>query len=87
LIAHLLLTSIERKRVRGKLVVQQIANSFLHIFSKPKDITMNKNTRTAAALLLVITFSLLSSACHTMAGIGKDTQEVGEEIKETAEGN
>ncbi len=48
---------------------------------------MNKNTRTAAALLLILTLSLLSSACHTMAGIGKDTQEVGEEIKETAEGN
>ncbi len=48
---------------------------------------MNKKTRTTAALLLILTFSVLSSACHTIAGIGKDTQEVGEEIKETAEGN
>jgi predicted small secreted protein len=48
---------------------------------------MNKKTRTAAGLLLVLMLALMTSACHTMAGIGKDTQEVGEEIKETAEGN
>ena len=48
---------------------------------------MNKKIRTAAGLLLVLMLALMTSACHTMAGIGKDTQEVGEEIKETAEGN
>ncbi len=48
---------------------------------------MNKKTRAAAGMLLVLMLSLMSTACHTMAGIGKDTQEVGEEIKETAEGN
>lgn len=48
---------------------------------------MNNKTRTAAGLLLVLMLALMTSACHTMAGIGKDTQEVGEEIKETAEGN
>lgn len=48
---------------------------------------MNNKTRTAAGLLLVLMLTLMSSACHTIAGIGKDTQEVGEEIKETAEGN
>ena len=41
---------------------------------------------------LVLTFLLLSfsatflSACHTMAGVGKDVQEVGEEVEETAKG-
>jgi predicted small secreted protein len=48
---------------------------------------MNNKTRTAAGLFLVLLLTLMTSACHTMAGIGKDTQEVGEEIKETAEGN
>ena len=48
---------------------------------------MNKTTRTAAIMLLILALSLLSSACHTIAGVGKDTQEVGEEIKETAEGH
>ncbi len=48
---------------------------------------MNKKTRAASGLLLVLMLTLMSSACHTIAGIGKDTQEVGEEIKETAEGN
>lgn len=48
---------------------------------------MNKKMRTTAALLLILTFSVLASACNTIAGIGKDTQEVGEEIEETAEGN
>lgn len=41
---------------------------------------------------LVLTIVLLSfsagflSACHTMAGVGKDVKEVGEEVEETAEG-
>jgi predicted small secreted protein len=48
---------------------------------------MNNKNRTAAGLFLVLLLTLMTSACHTMAGIGKDTQEVGEEIKETAEGN
>ncbi len=42
---------------------------------------------------LALTFLLLSfsatflSACHTMAGVGKDVQEVGEEVEETAKGD
>ena len=41
---------------------------------------------------LVLAFVLLSfsatflSACHTIAGVGKDVKEVGEEVEETAEG-
>ena len=41
---------------------------------------------------LVLSFVLLSftagflSACHTVAGVGKDVKEVGEEVQETAEG-
>ena len=37
-------------------------------------------------LLLSFTTAFLT-ACHTMAGAGKDVQEVGEEVTETAEGN
>jgi predicted small secreted protein len=38
-------------------------------------------------LLLLACFTLAMSACHTMAGVGEDVQEVGEEIEETAEGD
>jgi predicted small secreted protein len=37
-------------------------------------------------LLLSFTTAFLG-ACHTIAGAGKDVQEVGEEVTETAEGN
>jgi predicted small secreted protein len=37
-------------------------------------------------LLLSISTGFLS-ACHTMAGVGKDVKEVGEEVEETAEGH
>ena len=36
-------------------------------------------------LLLTVTSSFLA-ACHTMAGVGKDVKEAGEEVQETAEG-
>ena len=45
----------------------------------------NKTKRSILSLMLVrTTFAL--SACHTMAGVGEDVQEVGEEVEETAEG-
>ena len=40
--------------------------------------------RFVMALLLLNT--LMLAACHTVAGVGKDVQEVGEEVEETAEG-
>ncbi len=43
--------------------------------------------RAVLSLLLLSLYTLSLSACHTMAGIGKDVQEVGEEVEETAEGN
>lgn len=45
---------------------------------------MNKNTRTAFTLILVLTLSLLSSACNTVAGVGKDTQKAGEVIEDAS---
>jgi predicted small secreted protein len=42
------------------------------------------------AVLSLVLCSLLTgmlSACHTMAGVGKDVKEVGEEVEETAEGH
>lgn len=51
-----------------------------------KEKAMNKNTRTAITLILILTLSLLSSACNTVAGVGKDTQKAGEVI-EDASGN
>jgi predicted small secreted protein len=41
--------------------------------------------RSLLSLMLVLS-TLALSACHTMAGIGEDVQEVGEEVEETAEG-
>ena len=40
-------------------------------------------------LLVAMSAGTLTSltACNTMAGVGKDVQEVGEEVEETAEGN
>jgi predicted small secreted protein len=42
--------------------------------------------RTLLSLLLLSLYTLSITACHTMAGVGKDVQEVGEEVEETAEG-
>lgn len=37
--------------------------------------------------LLLLSFSTaFLSACHTMAGVGKDVKEAGEEVEETANG-
>lgn len=35
--------------------------------------------------LCLLSFLALSTACHTVKGVGKDVKEVGEEIEETAE--
>ncbi|MGH8028395.1 MAG: entericidin A/B family lipoprotein [Arenimonas sp.] len=43
--------------------------------------------RALMSLLLLCLYTLSLTACHTMAGVGKDVQEVGEEVEETAEGN
>ena len=43
--------------------------------------------RAVLSLLLLSLYTLSLTACHTMAGVGKDVQEVGEEVEETAEGN
>lgn len=37
-------------------------------------------------LLLSFTTAFLG-ACHTVAGVGKDVKEAGEEVQETAEGH
>lgn len=37
------------------------------------------------SLLLLSLATGFLSACNTMAGVGKDVQEVGEEVEETAE--
>jgi len=38
--------------------------------------------------LLLLSFSTsFLAACHTVAGVGKDVKEVGEEVEETAEGH
>ena len=42
---------------------------------------------TRTRLVVVALLSLLAlSACHTIAGVGKDVKEAGEEVQETAEG-
>ena len=43
--------------------------------------------RTVLTLMLLLVGSSFLAACHTVAGVGKDVQEVGEEVEETAEGN
>ena len=47
---------------------------------------MNKLIRTLSVATLLGSFALLS-ACNTIAGVGEDVQEVGEEVEEAAEGN
>ena len=39
------------------------------------------------SLLFLGLITLSATACHTVAGVGEDVQEVGEEIEETAEGD
>jgi predicted small secreted protein len=41
--------------------------------------------RSLFSLMLVLS-TLALGACHTIAGVGEDVQEVGEEVEETAEG-
>ena len=46
-----------------------------------------RSTTRLIALLFVAAFSAGSlAACNTMAGLGQDIEEVGEEIEECAEG-
>ena len=42
--------------------------------------------RFVLSLLLVAFCSSFIAGCHTVAGVGKDVKEVGEEVEETAEG-
>ena len=41
--------------------------------------------RTAMSLLLLSLFTLSLTACNTVAGVGKDVQEVGEEVEDAAD--
>ena len=43
--------------------------------------------RAVTSLLLLCLYTLSLTACNTVAGVGKDVQEVGEEVEEAAEGN
>ena len=46
---------------------------------------MNSTIRKISALLLLCTFVLSTTACNTMAGVGKDTQKAGEKIEKEAD--
>ncbi len=49
---------------------------------------MHKNIRSrAAALAGLIAVSLLASACNTVEGAGKDTQNLGKDVQQSAEKN
>jgi predicted small secreted protein len=43
--------------------------------------------RFVLSLLLLSFASSFLAGCHTVAGVGKDVKEVGEEVEETAEGH
>ena len=43
--------------------------------------------RFVLSLLLLTISSGILAGCHTVAGVGKDVKEVGEEVEETAEGH
>jgi predicted small secreted protein len=45
---------------------------------------MNKNSRSAAKLLLILSIVLAIGACNTVAGVGKDTQKAGEAIEDAS---
>jgi predicted small secreted protein len=38
------------------------------------------------SLMLCFVCANFLAACHTVAGVGKDVKEAGEEVEETAEG-
>jgi predicted small secreted protein len=42
--------------------------------------------RFVLSLLLLSVMSSFLAGCHTVAGVGKDVKEAGEEVEETAEG-
>jgi len=39
------------------------------------------------SLMLVFVCANFLAACHTVAGVGKDVKEAGEEVEETANGH
>jgi predicted small secreted protein len=43
--------------------------------------------RLVLSMLLLCFASSFLAGCHTVAGVGKDVKEVGEEVEETAEGH
>jgi predicted small secreted protein len=43
--------------------------------------------RALMSLLLLTLYTVSLTACHTVAGVGKDVKEVGVEGQETAEGH
>ena len=43
--------------------------------------------RVVLSLVLCTLITGMLSACHTVAGVGKDVKEVGEEVEEPAEGH
>ena len=42
--------------------------------------------RFVLSLLLLAFTSMFVAGCHTMAGVGKDVKDAGEEVEETANG-
>jgi predicted small secreted protein len=42
--------------------------------------------RFVLTLMLLCVSSSFLAGCHTMAGVGKDVKEAGEEVEETANG-
>lgn len=46
---------------------------------------MNTRFRTATAFLLLSAFLFSLGGCHTMSGLGKDTQQAGQAIEDEAE--
>ncbi len=46
---------------------------------------MKSTIQKISVVLLLGTFVMSLAACNTVAGFGKDTQKVGEEIEEEAE--
>jgi predicted small secreted protein len=46
---------------------------------------MKSHARKSILLLVVLMFASGMSACNTMRGVGKDTEEAGEKIQEKAD--
>lgn len=48
---------------------------------------MNRMIRTTTLLALFGAFAVVASGCNTIEGVGKDTESVGEEIQDAADGH